>query len=455
MERLAASDLMMLRPDEVGWPMDFGALAILDGSQLINEDGTLRVDVVREAIEQRLHLVPRFRQRLYSPPLGLGWPLWVDASDFDIAEHVRVQALVSPADDAQLLRAVEHLRSRRLERSRPLWELWLLPGLGERRVGMLIKMHHAIADGVAGVATIGALFDQDANAVPIAAPSWTPTPMPSRSELFADNIRRRVRAAGEAVRALAHPMSVVRQTRRTGPAVSASMAIQQGPKTSLAKRTGRRRQLTLVRGDLQEVKHSAHMHGVKLNDVLLTAVAEGLRRLLLSRGESVQDVVLSAYVPASLHQDQGDPAAGNVTGMMFVPLPVGESDLTRRLTSIANVTSDRKTHIVRPPSGILARNAAVQRAFLHLAMHRRFADIYVANVPGPSIPFYLAGARLLDVFPVIPLAGTMTIAVGALTYAGQFNITVVSNAEACPDVDVFTNGARHALRMVAKTATPA
>jgi diacylglycerol O-acyltransferase / wax synthase len=455
MERLAASDLVMLRPDEVGWPMDIGALAILDGSQLVTDDGTARVNVVREAIERHLHLVPRFRQRLYNPPLGLGWPLWVDASDFDIAEHIRVQPLVATADEAQLLRAVEHLRNRRLDRSRPLWEMWLLPGLSEGHVGMFIKMHHAIADGVAGVATIGALLDQDANALPDAAPPWTPAPMPSSRELFADNIRRRLSAAGEAVRTLAHPSSAVRRARRTTPAVSASMAMHQESKTSLVHRTGRRRQLTLIRGDLHEVKHSAHMYGVKLNDVLLTAVAEGLRRLLLSRGESVQNVVLSAYVPASLHQEQAGQAAGNVTGMMFVPLPIGEPDPKRRLASIATVTSERKQHIVRPPSGVLARNAVAQRAFLRLAMHRRFADIYVANVPGPSTPLYLAGARLLEVFPVVPLAGTMTIAVGALTYPAQFNITVVSNPDACPDVDVFTNAVRDALQAVASSTTPA
>jgi diacylglycerol O-acyltransferase / wax synthase len=451
MERLSVQDLMMLRLDEVGWPMDIGALAIIDGTALV-DDGRFRIEAVREAIEQRLHLVPRFRQLLYTPPLGLGWPLWVDAQDFDIAEHVQLMPLAAPADEATLLLAVEQLRSRRLDRSRPLWEIWFLLGLADGRIAMFMKMHHTIADGVAGVATVGALLDRDPNAAAAKAPPWTPPPMPSKRNLLLDNVRRRVHAAREVLPKLARPIDTGRRMWRARPAISASMAIERAPKTSLSRPFGRARRLAVIRSDLEVARATAH--AVKLNDVLMTAIAEGLRQLLQSRGERVQDLVLQAYVPASLHHEGRGQARGNESGMIFVPLPIGVPDPIRRLQLIAAETAELKQQIIRAPDGVFARNAIAQRAFLRLAMRRPFADIYVANVPGPPMPLYLAGARLLEVFPVVPVAGTMTIGVGALTYAGQFNITVVADHDACPDLAVFADGVRDALQTLATSRTP-
>ena len=159
MDRLSAPDLMMLWPEELGWSQDIGALAILDGTRLLDPDGQLRIEAIRRHIEPRLALVPRFRQLLYRPRRGLGWPLWIDAPSIDLAEHVRVFPLAAPADEARLLLACEELRHRRLDRSRPLWELWFLPGLPDGRVGLFMRVHHAIADGLAGIAALGALVD--------------------------------------------------------------------------------------------------------------------------------------------------------------------------------------------------------------------------------------------------------------------------------------------------------
>jgi diacylglycerol O-acyltransferase len=148
-ERLTAEDQLMLWPDEI-WPQEIGALAILDGSSLLDPGGRFRIEAVRDVVAARLHLVPRFRQLLYIPRRGLGGPLWVDAPAFDLSDHVRVVPLPAPGDEAALLLAAEQLRRRRLDRSRPLWQMCFLPGLPENRVGMFVKMHHAIADGIAG-----------------------------------------------------------------------------------------------------------------------------------------------------------------------------------------------------------------------------------------------------------------------------------------------------------------
>jgi diacylglycerol O-acyltransferase len=202
MERLGAQDLASVTGDDAGWPWDIGAIGVLDRTGLVDGDGRFRIEAVRRVIEPRLHLVPHSRQLLYRPPPGLGWPLWVDAASFDIADHVRAFPLAAPAGQAQLLTACEQLRRRRLDRSRPPWEAWFLPGLADGQVGVFLRIHHAMADGVAGVAAFGALFDPAAGAPALAARPWTPAPAPSARELLDDNARRRARGLGRALSGL-------------------------------------------------------------------------------------------------------------------------------------------------------------------------------------------------------------------------------------------------------------
>jgi diacylglycerol O-acyltransferase len=443
MERLTAQDLSMLWPDDFGWPQDIGVVAILDGTRVLGADGRLRIEAVREAIERHLHLIPRFRQLLYTPRRGLGRPVWVDAPSFNLTEHVQVLPLAAHADEAQLLLAAEQLRRRRLDRSRPLWEMWLLPGLPQRRVGFFMKVHHTIADGVAGVALFGALLDvtPDLPATPVRP--WTPAPMPTTRDLLADNLHRRTLAVDRAFSKSARPLTTLRDVRHAWPAVHEAFA-EQAPQTSLNRPIGGRRRLVLVRTNLELVRQIAHAHSAKLNDVLMTVVAGGLRELVRSRGEPVGHLVLRAFVPVSLHREQPGPARGNLDGAMVVPLPVGVPDPVRRLRLITAETAARKK-ISRPSGGAILPNGVVQKAFLRLATRQRMANAYVANVPGPATPLYLAGAPLLEVFPVVPLLGNLTLGVGALSYAGQFNITVVADGDACPDVDVFADGVRDAL----------
>jgi diacylglycerol O-acyltransferase len=451
MERLNAQDLMMLSSEEFGWPQDIGALAILDGGRLLDPDGRFRIEQVRDQIQSRLHLVPRFRQLLHRPAFGLGWPLWVDAPCIDLADHVRVLPLAAPADEQRLLLACEQLRARRLDPSRPLWELWFLPGLPDGRVGLFMKLHHAIADGVAGVAALGAFLDLVPDPPRTSAPPWTPAPMPSTRELAADNLRRRLRELQRAFTGLDHPVDTVRRARRGWPALREAFTEKPGPRTSLHRRVGRRRRFALVRSDLDLVKRIAHAHDAKVNDVLMTVLAGGLRKLLVARGERVDGLVLRAAVPVSLHREQPGQARGNLDGMMAVPLPVGEADDARRLKLIAADTAERKQK-PRPQGGTVFRNVPIQRALLRLAAHQHAMSTYAANVPGPPVRLYLAGAPLLEVFPVVPLLGNISVGVGALSYAGQFNLTAVADREACPDLEVLVQGARRSLDALADRA---
>jgi diacylglycerol O-acyltransferase / wax synthase len=451
LERLTASDLFVLLWDDFGWSGDIGALAILDGTTLLDDDGRVRIEALRRQLEPRLHIVPRFRQLLYRPSRGLGWPLWVDAPSFDLADHVRVHPLAAPADQAQLLQACQELARRRLDPARPLWEAWFLPGLPERRVGLFLKLHHAMADGIAGVAAFGALLDLTADAPTPVAPPWTPTPIPTAGELLRDNLRRRAQGLSHAWSSLAHPIRTLRRARAAWPTWREFFAEQRAPRTSLNRPIGAERRLAIVGSRLDLAKQIAHEHHAKVNDVVLAAVAGGLRELLARRAEPVEQLVLRAMVPISLHREQPGQASGNQDGSMAVPLPLGEPNHVRRLQLIAAQTAARK-HKAHPQAGSgLFRFALAQRAFLRLFARQRLVNISVTNVPGPPVPLYLAGARLLELFPVVSLAGNLTLAVAVLSYAGQLNLTAVADRDSCADVEVFAQGVQSALDELARS----
>jgi diacylglycerol O-acyltransferase / wax synthase len=302
-----------------------------------------------------------------------------------------VLPLEPPAGESRLLLACEQLRARRLDPSRPLWEMWFLPGLPDGHVGLFMKLHHAIADGVAGVAALGAFVDLVPDPPRTSAPPWTPAPMPSRRALLADNLRQRLRELRRAFTGLDHPVETVRRARRGWPALREVFTEAPAPSTSVNRRVGWHRRFALVRSDLDLVKQIAHAYGGKVNDVLMAVLAGGLRELLLDRGERVDGLVLRVIVPVSLHTERPGQARGNLDGAMVVPLPVGEADDARRLELIAAETAERKRQH-HPQSGMVFRSIPIQRAFLRLAPYQHAINTYAANVPGPPVPLYFAGA---------------------------------------------------------------
>jgi diacylglycerol O-acyltransferase / wax synthase len=451
MERLTAEDRLMLWPDE-RWPQDIGALAVLDGAGLLDASGRFRIETARRAVEARLHLVPRFRQVLRVTRRGLGGPLWVDAPAFDIADHVRVIAVPSPGDDAQLLLAAEQLRRRRLDRSRPLWEMWFLTGLPDRRIGLYARMHHAIADGIAGVATLGTFLDATADAPAGSARPWTPAPAPSARALLADNLQRHAAGAGGAFHVLARPVTTALQLQGALSALHGMYSAPPTPRTSLDLVAGPDRSLAIIRGNLELVRKVAHRHGAKVNDVLLGVTAAGLRGLLDSRGELVEELAVPVYVPVTLrHAQHREQARGNLIGQMVVLLPIGEPDPGLRLKQIVAETARQKASS-HPNLGTMFRSRLARRALVAF-LDRHPVSVTTADVPGPPQPVYFTGARVLEVFPVLPLIAKVTIGVAALSYAGQFNITVVADPAAVPDLDAFTAAARSELRSLSKPSS--
>jgi len=435
----------MLWPDEL-WPQEIGALAVLDGSSLLEPGGRFRIEAVREAIEARLHLVPRFRQLLYIPRRGLGPPLWVDALGFNLDDHVRVAPVPAPGDEAQLLIMTEQLRRQRLDRSRPLWEMWFLPGLPQERVGLFVRIHHVIADGIAGVATVGAFLDAAAAAPSGSGPPWIPAPPPTAGELIAENLRRQVARLGSALSALTRPVASFRPVQAAWPMVRGLVAEPRTPGTSLDRVVGPHRHLALIRSNLDVVKRIAHSYDAKVNDVLLTLVAGGLRALLRSRGELVDDMIMRTYVPVTLRHGNRDHPRGNLIGQIVVRLPIGLADPGQRLRQIVAETAEQKLRS-HPSLGTLLRSRIARSALLKV-LDRQPVNVTTADLPGPQTPKYLVGALLAEVFPVLPLIGKVPLGVGALSYAGQFNIMVVADREACPDLDIFTASLEEELRVL-------
>jgi diacylglycerol O-acyltransferase / wax synthase len=454
LERLTASDRFLLLWDDFGWSADIGAIAVLDGVEMQDSDGRVRIEAIRRWLEPRLHRIPHARQLLHRPPWWLGGPLWIDAPSLNLAHHVQVHPVGPPGDESHLLQACAELAGRRLDPGRPLWEMWLLPGLPQGRVGMFLRLHHVVADGAAAVAAFGSLLESTADAPNPGAPSWTPTPMPTAGQLLRDNLRRHAHRLGRGLAGVAHASDTLRRARRAWPTWRELLAEQRAPRTSLNRPVGDDRRLAILRSRLEPVTQIAHAHDAKVNDVVLDAVTGGLRELLTGRGERVEGLVLRAMVPVSLHREQQhrqEEGGGNQDGWMVVPLPLGEPDAVRRLDMIKAQTSARKRK-ARPQTGSgISRSMLFQRVFLHGFAHQRFINTSVTNVPGPPVPLYLSGAQLLELFPVVSLMGNITLALAVFSYNGQLNLMAIADQNGCPDVDTFIRGTRTALDDLAQS----
>ncbi len=456
--RLSPVDVANLRVEDRGVPMHVAALAVVEGAPLLDAAGQLRLDAVRAEVQRRLHLAPRLRQVLCRPRLGLGPPVWTDDARFDIRRHVRACPVPAPGDEAALRAVWAQLNGPPLDRSRPLWELWLLPGLASGDVGMLVRLHHVVADGVAALALMGALVGtapggppppapREAPSAgpggPPPAPAWRPAPTPGAWRLFTDAWRRR----GDAVAArLRHPTaahgvrSLTRQLRLLA-------GEGRAPRVSFNQPAGTDRRLLLARADLARTRAAAHAHGATVNDVVLAAVAGGARRLLAGRGELRPGLTLKASVAAA-NRDPADAAAsGNLAGIMLVPLPVAEPDPARRLAAIARLTRARKRY---PPYQPSARFA--QRGMVRAMSRQRMVNLFTSNLPGPPAPLYLAGARVLELFQVGVVQGNVTVGVGVLSYAGQLNFSILGDADAVPDLKAFADGLADALAQLGAQA---
>jgi diacylglycerol O-acyltransferase / wax synthase len=276
------------------------------------------------------------------------------------------------------------------------------------------------------------------------APAWVPAPPPSALELLADNLLRRIKGLAGALSVLARPRATARQVLGAWPAVHELIGEEPASKTSLDRLVGSGRNLALIRSTVNRVRRIARTHDATVNDVLLAVIAGGLRALLRSRGEPVEGITVRIYVPVSLRRILRGPVQGNRISQMVVPLVLGEPDPRRRLQQIAAETAHRKAR-PRTSLGTLFRIGFISRLILKAVIRQR-VNVTSASIPGPRRPLYLAGARMIELFPVLNLLGNQPLGVGALSYAGMFNIGVVADRDAYPDIEVFAAGMRDELR---------
>ena len=322
--------------------MSVAALASLEGRVLLDASGELALEPIRARINQRLHLAPRLRQRLYRPSFGLGGPVWVDDASFDISRHVKTRPVPAGGGEEALLATCVELNAGPFDQAHPLWEMWLLTGALDGQVPMLIRFHHVLADGIAAVMLLGALFDSAAVTPESKGQPWAVRPIPARSELVGDVLRRSIAGVRSGVRKIEHPRRTMAPARTLVRQALQLAREGRAPRTSLNRPVGRQHRVLLVRSDLEQARKVAHGHHATVNDVVLCAIAGGARALLAHRGELQRLLELKVSVAASVRAPASASQAGNLVGVLIVHVPVGEEDPIRRLEQIARATAERK-----------------------------------------------------------------------------------------------------------------
>lgn len=444
-ERLTALDAAFLHAESERTPLHIGALVVLEGEPFFDERGEFRLDDVRRHVESRLHLIPRFRRRIMTVPYGVGRPVWVDDPHFDIADHVRLLVLPPPGDREQLELACDRLQMQMLDRDKPLWELWFVAGLEHGRVAIVEKVHHALVDGVSGVDVAYATFDvapegREDDGVDRA---WEPQPAPAPIELLVDSLVERVvepaewiRTAQAALRAPRRTLGLVGELAGAAASIAGSALVPHP--SSLNVPVGEHRRLHTVDRSLDEVRAVKSALGGTVNDVVLCAVAGGLRNLLEARGEEVEGIELQALAPVSLRREDEHGALGNRVAAYFAPLPLGIGDAVERLEAVATAMRERKARHQEEVSELLLEGMdhlpPALPALLSRTIHRQpFVNVVVTNVPGPPFPMWFMGAEIQDIVPVVPLGGNLSIGIAVLSYNGRLVLGIMADPTRAPD----------------------
>jgi diacylglycerol O-acyltransferase len=452
-EPLSGLDAFFLYLESPRTPLHSGSVAIFEGGPLTDRMGRLRIEAIRTAVERRLHLVPKLRRRVVFGSVGEVAPLWVDDQEFDISRHIRRLALPAPGDEQQLADLAAGLMEVPIDLEHPLWELWFVEGLEGGRIGLVQKLHHALADGIAGVELATVLLDLDPRAPfpPPPARPWRPSPVPNEVLVLGREVLRRstapLRAMGTGIDAARHPLrtghSFVRVTDslRTvaGPRIIA-------PRSSLNQPIGRSRRLAFVRQSMSELKLVEQRFGVTLNDILLSAVAGGVQSLYASRGESSNAGGIQVLVPVGVPH-HGEHSLGNQVSAMIPRLTLAESDPVMRLGCVAKEMSSCKAHhqaivgeaLVAMLDRLPQIGVGLAAQIVH---HQPFVNMVVTNVPGVSVPLYAMGARMLEAFPIVPLAGNLSAGVAALSYGDHLAVGIIGDRDRLGDIDVLANGIR-------------
>ncbi len=460
--RLSALDVGFLQLETDDVPMHLGGVFVLDGPPLRDDNGHLRLDEIRRHVASRLDRVPEYLRRLESVPLGLHRPVWIPDPDFDIDNHIRTMSLDDCMTHQGIGGDVDHaftlcadLNAECLDRSRPLWEMWLVDGLDDGRVVALLKVHHALTDGVGAVELISALFDLDEHPD---EPDEQPTRPGRRAAAPPSAFRTIVDATIDHLR---DPVELARSTadmamRTPTAAVRRATTMSTGvrdllgpgavaPPSVLNQPVGAYRTILRVGLDLSGIDVIRNAHGGSANDVALALITGGLRSWLIQRGEALPD--LHALCPVSQRDSESSATrsghGGNHVGAMLIALPLGEADPVRRLAIIRERTGRAKRR--HDGDGVAWALDAFDHlpwvpasALRQLLTHQPFVNLVVTNIPGPRQPLWFSGARVESVVPVVPLAANTTLGIALFSYDGSLTIGLHADPERSPDLHVVT-----------------
>lgn len=406
-----------------------------------------------EQIDARVDRLPRYRQRLAHPDAGrMSWQCWEEDPLFHPLRHVRRAAVVRPGGWDELLELAAIEFSRRLDRDRPLWEVVIVEGLAEGRWAMLTKTHHCLVDGVGNVEATMLLLDPERDPAPDSPPPLPPAP-PPHDPPVPTALRGPLGTVRAGVHAAVHPRETAgRALQLTG--FLARTEVVAAPPSALNGPIGPRRTLRAVPASLAEVKAVKNALGGKVNDVVLAAVAHGLRDLLLARGEPLPEDGLRAMVPVNVRSDE---ALGNRVTSLFVDLPVAEPDPLRRYEAIVAETARQKRTGARHGTDALLGAAERIPPVLHGLITRaldttRLFNVTITNVPGPPVTLYAFGARMTDIWPLVPIAADHTLAVAIVSYEDALMFGVNADADALADADVLRDGIAAGLQTLAQRA---
>ncbi|MEJ7894038.1 MAG: wax ester/triacylglycerol synthase family O-acyltransferase [Solirubrobacteraceae bacterium] len=444
LDRLSAIDAGFLAQEGPTTHMHIGGVVLLDGPPP-------DLDEFMGHVRSRLHLVPRYRQKIAKAPLETGLPLWIDDPKFNLGYHVRHTALPKPGNDRSLLDLAARLFSQQLDRSKPLWELYLVENLADGGFALISKSHHALVDGVSGADLATVLFDLQADQAPTTAPEpWIPRREPSRAELVARGVEGAVRTVGSlAVKAVgeAAPREILGRAREMAAGIGevARTALKAPPPTPFNVAPGPHRRYCIVRAELSEFKAVKGALGGTVNDIVLTAVAGGIAHFLRERGLNTEDLELRACVPVSVRTEKTKNSMGNEITIMMAPLPVGVADPVLRLARVREAMDGLKESKQAIGAQALAQAQDFAPPTIHAQASRlqfsgRMYNLLVTNVPGPQVPLYVLGRRMRAIFPVPFLAGDRALAIAIMSYDGGMNFGLLGDLDAMPDLDVLTEG---------------
>jgi WS/DGAT/MGAT family acyltransferase len=404
------------------------------------------------AIESRLDLIPRYRQRALRVPLELGRPVWADDARFRIGDHVRQATLPRPGPEESLRDLTAHIMSEHLDLSRPLWETWLVDGIEGGRWAMVNKTHHAMIDGIAGADILAVLLNREPHVEARAATAWTPQAEPSPARLATSALDDMFRVPLQEVRqglsrAVRAPLFFTRQTvvELYGLAQAGEKVIR--PESVLDGPIGPDRRWGWSRADLSEIKKVKNALGGTVNDVILAAITGGLRTFLTSRGEEVDGRTVRSMVPVSMRTPEEHARLGNEVSAVFADLPVGISDPAERLAAVTRQLSQLKNSgMAMGVDSMLTAADLVPGALFALGarvaarLPQRAISTVTTNVPGPQVPMYLLGHRMTELFPYIPIGAQIRITIGIASYAGHLTCGVTGDFDAVPDLQVLCDG---------------